>query len=226
MANLQDGGIPPSPPTVLLPCGGATVRARIEPSKATLRQRLRAERNALSEERIRDLSASIARRVLGASFFDEARTIGLYLPFDHEVDPSLLIHETVGSGRLVFLPVVDGANRSMRFVPYQPGDPLQVGAYGIREPVVPPDGGQGLDTLDLDLLFQPLIGFDRAGGRLGFGGGYHDRALAARGEATHPLCVGLAYAFQELPFLPREPHDILMDWVVTERGVVACREYR
>ncbi|MEO5345421.1 MAG: 5-formyltetrahydrofolate cyclo-ligase [Magnetococcus sp. YQC-9] len=198
----------------------------MEPSKASLRQRLRAERRALSEDQVAGLSATIVRQIVTARFYQDACTIGLYLPFDHEVDPSSLFQKAVSDGKKLHLPIVDAASRCMRFVGYQPGDPLRVGAYGILEPCVAPSGMGGLDPLDLDLLLQPLIGFDRAGVRLGFGGGYHDRALAARAISLRPVCAGLAYAFQELPALPCEPHDVLMDWVVTEREVVECRAYR
>ncbi|MBF0271084.1 MAG: 5-formyltetrahydrofolate cyclo-ligase [Magnetococcales bacterium] len=193
-------------------------------TKATLRQRLRAERRALSAERVAELSAVIVRHVANAPFYQRARRIGLYLPVDNEVDPTSLFHTAAPIGQTCFLPVVDTSTRSMGFVPYRPGDPLRPGAFGIPEPVTAPDGAGSLDINELDLVVQPLIGFDRTGCRLGFGGGYHDRALAARGSAPAPIRMGLAYAFQETPSLPREPHDILMGWVATEQGMLCCNE--
>ncbi|MBF0191874.1 MAG: 5-formyltetrahydrofolate cyclo-ligase [Magnetococcales bacterium] len=193
-------------------------------TKATLRQRLRTERRALSAEQVAERSAVIMRHVANAPFYQRARRIGLYLPVDNEVDPTSLFHTAAQIGQACFLPVVDPNTRSMDFFPYRPGDPLQPGAFGIPQPVTAPDRAGSLDINDLDLVVQPLIGFDRTGCRLGFGGGYHDRALGARGASPTPIRLGVAYAFQELPSLPHEPHDIRMGWVATEQGLLCCHE--
>ncbi|MBF0214677.1 MAG: 5-formyltetrahydrofolate cyclo-ligase [Magnetococcales bacterium] len=196
--------------------------AQTDHTKAALRQRLRSERRALTREQVAERSDEIVRHVVTAPFFERARLIGLYLPFDNEVDPSSLFHQAARAGKETFVPIVEKSTRSMRFVAYRPGDPLQNGAYGIAEPVIDPHRTVARDMLELELVFQPLIGFDRKGCRLGFGGGYHDRALAASRSSATVTCVGLAYAFQEVPSLPREPHDVPMGWVVTERGVRCC----
>ncbi|MBF0339958.1 MAG: 5-formyltetrahydrofolate cyclo-ligase, partial [Magnetococcales bacterium] len=126
------------------------------------------------------------------------------------------------TGRQVYLPVVDKSTHGMCFVAYRTGDPLRIGAYGISEPARDPACTECREIGELDLLFQPLIGFDRTGCRLGFGGGYHDRALAASPTRSRVERVGLAYGFQEVPSLPRESHDASMGWVVTEAGVIGC----
>ncbi len=68
-----------------------------------------------------------------------------------------------------------------------------------------------------DIIIMPLLGFDSRGTRLGYGGGYYDRTLAGLGKK--PLLVGLAFAAQELDEIPREPHDVPLDVIVTEAGV-------
>ncbi|MBF0627066.1 MAG: 5-formyltetrahydrofolate cyclo-ligase [Magnetococcales bacterium] len=193
----------------------------MDETKATWRQRLRSARSALSARQVAECSHAIVRHVVQAPFYQRARLIGLYLPVDNEVDPTSLIHEAAQTGQECFLPVVDQTTRTMRFVAFRPNDPVRVGAYGIPEPVVVPDTPVR-EIAELDLLFLPLVGFDRAGYRLGFGGGYFDRALAASGGLSATIRVGLAYGFQEVPSLPREPHDIPMGWVVTEQGLFAC----
>ncbi|MBF0438643.1 MAG: 5-formyltetrahydrofolate cyclo-ligase [Magnetococcales bacterium] len=186
--------------------------------KAALRQHLRDARMQLSSERVATLSSAIVRHLVAARFYQRARTIGLYHPTDNEVDPSSLLHDAECAGKTIFLPIVEKKRHSLRFVPFRSGDPLRVGAYGILEPTT---DEQGLDCLQLDLILQPLVGFDGSGCRLGFGGGYYDRALANSGVSgsSATVQVGLAYGFQEVPVLPREPHDRLMEWVVTEHGV-------
>jgi 5-formyltetrahydrofolate cyclo-ligase len=107
----------------------------------------------------------------------------------------------------------------MRFVPMR--GPLQYNRLGIAEP----QGSATLGARWLDVVFLPLVGFDRSGVRLGTGGGFYDRALAFRHlrRVWHaPRLVGLAYAFQEVASIGAAPHDVLMDAVVTEEGFIRC----
>ncbi|MBF0125902.1 MAG: 5-formyltetrahydrofolate cyclo-ligase [Magnetococcales bacterium] len=192
--------------------------------KTTLRQSLRLSRQQLSRDQVVVRSSAIVRHVVTARFYQRARRIGLYQPIDNEVDPSLLLLDAACSGKEIFLPIADKRTRSLRFVPYHSGEPLRQGSFGILEPV-PSTLDPGLpDPGQLDLIFQPLVGFDRSGGRLGFGGGYYDRALSRHGgrDFSGTQLVGLAYAFQEVPVVPRQPHDVPMGWVVTEAGVHLC----
>ncbi|MEO5364564.1 MAG: 5-formyltetrahydrofolate cyclo-ligase, partial [Magnetococcus sp. DMHC-8] len=172
--------------------------------------------------------------------FQRAAAVGLYLSTDNEVDPTALLLAATLSEKAVFLPVVHRPSRTLQFVRYRDHDPLVVGSFGIREPLLrPPVAPEevasspltGPDQVrevcpvtDLDVLYLPLVAFDRQGWRLGYGGGYYDRCLArAPGAADRsPLLVGLAYHFQEVPALPHGAHDMPMDRVITERVCLTC----
>ena len=107
----------------------------------------------------------------------------------------------------------------MRFVPLQ--GPLQNNRLGIAEP----RPTEVLAARWLDVVFLPLVGFDRRGVRLGAGGGFYDRAFAFRQLRTvwhAPRLIGLAYAFQEIVSIGAAAHDVLMDAVVTEEGFTRC----
>ncbi len=98
---------------------------------------------------------------------------------------------------------------------YHPGDPLGAGGFGTLAPPL------GTPEVDPDLLVVPLVAFDRRGYRLGNGRGHFDRAIAGlrrRGGAAR--CLGIAFATQEVPAVPDEPHDVRMDWIVTENEVI------
>ena len=71
------------------------------------------------------------------------------------------------------------------------------------------------------LILVPLLAFDRIGNRLGQGGGHYDRILKAA-HAEGALAIGIAYAAQEMPLVPSEPHDELLDWVITENEAIHC----
>lgn len=118
--------------------------------------------------------------------------------------------------------LADGA--TLRFAPWRSGDPLVQNRYGIPEPDLAAESL--LAPHDLDVVLVPLLAFNRAGARLGMGGGYYDRSFAflhTPERAPKPLLIGVAYAFQEEAGLPAESWDVGLDWVATEAGMIRCR---
>jgi 5,10-methenyltetrahydrofolate synthetase len=107
------------------------------------------------------------------------------------------------------LPVVVGKDMPLAFRAWQPEAPLEPDRYGIPTPV-------SGDWLQPDLILLPLNGFDAAGYRLGYGGGYFDRTLAAC--SPKPLAVGVGFEINRLETIRPESHDQRLDWIVTEAG--------
>ncbi len=200
----------------------------MEAEKRRVRDALRKMRRALAQEEVQRLSTAICQRAQRLPHFQTAESVGLYLSVDNEVDPSSLLLAATLSEKAVFLPVVDRERRVLCFAQYRNNDPLVVGAFGIREPLLTSRERAtevaAARITSLDILFLPLVAFDPRGWRLGYGGGYYDRLLSYKRGAGggKPLLVGLAYAFQEVPALPHAPHDIPLDWVVTDRDVLPC----
>ena len=124
-------------------------------------------------------------------------------------------------GGRVFLPrLIDLRHHRMRFE--EALGPMRRNRLGILEP----DSGVLLAARSLDLVFVPLVGFDAAGMRLGMGAGYYDRAFAHRRVhriLRRPRLVGVGFAVQRVPTLAPAVHDVLLDAVVTEEGVITCR---
>ncbi len=113
------------------------------------------------------------------------------------------------------------ADRTLRFAPWRVGDALTANRYGIPEPACAP--GQALAATALDVVLVPLLGFDRQGHRLGFGGGYYDRSFAFLRERTtvgKPVLVGIGYALQEVEILAAQPWDVRLDYIATERELI------
>jgi 5-formyltetrahydrofolate cyclo-ligase len=147
--------------------------------------------------------------------------IAVYAALPWELDSAPLIALAESRGCRVFLPCIDRrrASRAMRFVALR--GPLQYNRLGIAEP----QGSEVLAARWLDVVFLPLVGFDRSGVRLGAGGGFYDRAFSFRQlrSVWHaPRLIGLAYAFQEVAAIGAAAHDVLMDAVVTEEGFTRC----
>ena len=195
----------------------------IEPTTAAGRKRglraaLRAQRLALpAVDRMRD-AEGVADILRARPDFPDQGYVAGYWAMDGELPLHVLQMRL--RDRLVWcLPCIQ-ADRSLRFAPWRPGDELVANRYGIPEPALSSDAQ--LEATQMAAILVPLLGFTRAGARLGMGGGFYDRSLAARGGHPPPLLVGVAYPFQQLDEIPAEPWDIRLDAVVTAREYIDC----
>jgi 5-formyltetrahydrofolate cyclo-ligase len=127
-----------------------------------------------------------------------------------EIDIRPLLLALAGRGHPIVLPVTPKRGLPLVFRQWRPGEPLSRGPMGTRQP-------ESGETLRPDWLLVPLLAFDRAGRRLGYGGGYYDRTLATLPGA---IALGCGYAAQELPEVPAGPEDWRLDAVATEAGVI------
>jgi len=147
--------------------------------------------------------------------------IGIYASLPDELDSAPLIALAEARGCRIYLPRIDRrrVGRKMRFV--EMIGPQRPNRLGIAEP----QGARTLGARWLHVVFLPLVGFDSCGVRLGTGGGFYDRAFAFRRwrAVWHaPRLVGFGYAFQQLERITPAAHDVLLDAVVTEEGVIRC----
>jgi 5-formyltetrahydrofolate cyclo-ligase len=190
-------------------------------ARRSLRASLNGRRRQVPQQQRLHAAQLVARNVDRALGLQSHWRIAAYAALPWELDSAPLIALAERRGCRVFLPCIDRrhASRAMRFVPMQ--GPLQYNRLGIAEP----QGTEVLAARWLDVVFLPLVGFDRSGVRLGSGGGFYDRAFAFRQlrSVWHaPRLIGLAYAFQEVPSIGAAAHDVLMDAVVTEEGFIRC----
>ncbi len=171
------------------------------------RARLIEARRALSTAAHRAASRAIEGQ-LEAHFPDLATLrVAFYWPFRREFDPLPCVKQWVARGGAVALPVVVEKNRPLEFRPWRPGAKMALGVYDIPYPA------EG-EAVTPEALLVPMVGFDRAGYRLGYGGGYYDRTLAALPKK--PLCIGIGFALGRIDSIHPLPHDIPMDFIVTE----------
>ena len=138
--------------------------------------------------------------------------LGFYWPFRGEIGPHPLVRRLVERGAHAALPVVVEKGRPLEFWAWRPGAGLRRGVWDILIPVA-------RQVVRPTALLVPLVGFDRRGYRLGYGGGYYDRTLATM--HPKPLTIGIGYDLGRLETIHPQPHDIPMDAIVTEAGV-AC----
>jgi 5-formyltetrahydrofolate cyclo-ligase len=166
-----------------------------------LRQALPADERRRSGERI-----DAALRELLA---EQPGVLGVYWPFRAEFDPRPLIDWALAAGRGVALPVVVDKKGPLEYRAWRPGEPLVDGVWNIPVP-------EKRELVTPSVVLAPLVGFDGASYRLGYGGGYFDRTLAAL--SPRALAIGVGFAMQQLETIHPQHFDVPMDVIVTETG--------
>jgi 5-formyltetrahydrofolate cyclo-ligase len=193
----------------------------LKAQRKSLRKSLRAERRSLSIKDRRLFSEQVADNVDRWLQLRPSWRIALYAALPEELDTTPLIEIACRRGCRIYMPRIDrhSLGRKMQFV--EMSTRRRFNRLGISEP----EGSRIIGARWLDVVFLPLVGFDSHGVRLGTGGGYYDRAFAFRHwrKVWHtPQLIGLAYSFQQVEHITAAAHDVLMDAVVTEKGVVRC----
>jgi 5-formyltetrahydrofolate cyclo-ligase len=180
--------------------------------KQTLRRSARARRKQACAALGAEAGMRIAEAFLAAFDGTAGRVVAGYWPMEDEADIRPLLVRLAERGCRIALPVVQRRDAPLIFRRWQPGDPLEEGLYRTQHP------SAAAAEVDPDLFLVPLLAFDRGGRRLGYGGGYYDRTLAALRARGTVLAVGVAFAAQQVDLLPDGSFDQRLDWVVTENG--------
>lgn len=173
--------------------------------KKELRSQIRQLKRAMTEEQINTASAKLGELFVNTSQYQNAKTIYGYLPYNQEVRTVPILERAIRDGKRVAVPKVYGDD--MRFIYMDDLTQVELGYAGIPEPVA--DGPVADDPTALVLM--PGMAFTEKGDRMGYGGGFYDKFLAA--EPGHPT-VALCYEFQMVKSLPTEEYDIPVDCVL------------
>ena len=174
------------------------------------RAELIARRLAVPDDMRDPWTAAITRSLVDGFPMLRGLVVGFCWPYKGEVDPRFAIRELRRHGARAALPAVVQKAAPLQFREWAPGVAMTRGVFDLPVP-------DGAPVLDPEALLMPPIGFDRHAYRLGYGGGYFDRTLAAL-KAT-PLKIGIAFEASRIDTIFPQPHDIPMDFVVTERGI-------
>ncbi len=178
--------------------------------KAT-RARLLAERRALAAPEREAIAARVRAHVFELLGGRLPRSLGLYWPIQGEMNLVPVADAVLAAGGEVGLPVVVQKAAPVEFWRWRRGERLVRGQWDIPVP-------KRRDVLQPELLIVPLVGYDAQGYRLGYGGGFYDRTLAA---SPRPRTIGVGFASAQLPTIHPQPHDIRLDVLVNENGVVS-----
>jgi len=192
--------------------------ATIDPTqdaKAALRTTAQQTRKDAASNDPGDAALLIAQaltKALDAGFITPPTTcVSGYLPLGNEIDPRPAMDRLAQQGWTMALPVVVAKNTPLEFREWTPGAPLEDGSLRTRHPA------EGARVVNPGLILSPMLSFDAAGYRLGWGGGFYDRTIAER-RPSGALFIGCAYSAQQVDNCPRGPYDMALDAVVTEQG--------
>ena len=173
--------------------------------KTELRREIRARKRAMTEAEIEERSAKLAQLFFASRAYQNAKTIYGYLPYNQEVRTVPMLERALKDGKKVAVPKVYG--EEMKFLYLDDLTAVAKGYAGIPEPIADEPVAQD----ETALVLMPGLAFDPQGHRIGYGGGFYDKFLAA--EPNHPT-LALCYEFQMLPKLDVEDHDIPVDTVL------------
>ena len=144
-------------------------------------------------------------------------TVSGFMPLKSEINPLPLMQKLAEQGARLALPIVAGRGKPLVMRQWAWGEPLASGVWGIREPN--PDAPE----VEPDILLVPLLAFDRAGHRIGYGAGYYDMTIIGLRAKKPITAVGIAFAAQEIAAVPATPRDARLDLVLTEKEVIDLR---
>ena len=185
-------------------------------SKGDLRAAALAARDALSSEQRAAAALAMAERGLPLATVPGVIISG-YSPIRSEIDPAPLMRTLAAQGARLALPAVTARGKSLAFRAWSAGDRLMLGPLGIPEPspacaeVVP------------DIMLVPLAAFDRTGHRIGYGAGHYDRTFEQLRRLKTIVAVGLAFSVQQVTAVPALPHDVQLDYIMTEHETIETR---
>ena len=186
-----------------------TETADIDEAKRAMRKQATARRNAVAAPG--DAAGRLIENLLGSGAVPDGAAVSGFWPIGSEIDLRPVLAALAARGHAVALPVVAGPDLPLVFRAWHEGDAMAEGQWGIREPL---DSAQEIAP---EVLLVPLLAFDRAGYRLGYGGGFYDRTLEGLRARGRALAIGAAWAAQEVPAVPRGRYDQPLDWMLTER---------
>jgi 5-formyltetrahydrofolate cyclo-ligase len=182
--------------------------------KKKTRQRVLQQRRAFSATEKTPAEQRMLKFLQSWEIFRQAKTIHIFISKTDEPDTSPIIESAWESGKTVAVPCVVPESFELFHSQLKSFEDLSSGALGVLEPS--PEGRIAMNPESFDLVIIPGVAFDRQGGRLGYGKGYYDRFL----EQTAAFRLALAFNFQVLEKVPTEKHDVPMNGILTESGII------
>lgn len=185
--------------------------------KSQMRREIKSRLIKIKDKQRSEKSRQLCRNLIGTRQFQKASTVMIYLSMPYEVDTTPIILHCWQQGKTVVVPKISWQQRHMIPIEIKSLETgIATGAGGLRNPTT----GAPMPIDDIGIVVAPGLAFDKNGNRLGRGGGYYDRFFASD-LLKAPVCT-LAFNEQIVDDVPTEEHDITVDFIVTEDGIINC----
>ncbi len=190
-------------------------------NKQTIRDAMLARRREVSKEERKKTGRMICDNLMQSPQINlllSCWQVSTYLSSSHEIPTRYITRELWNAARDVCVPTWDAMDKTYMLCAFAPGMEIVKGPCGIREPAQ----RFPVQTWDVDAFIIPGLAFDMYGARLGFGAGFYDQILAAARKSAKLIALCHDWQVIEDQRIPQEPHDIRMNWIVTEKRVIKC----
>ncbi|MEE9316068.1 MAG: 5-formyltetrahydrofolate cyclo-ligase [bacterium] len=198
----------------------------MEEKKRKIRQEFLKKRNNLSRDEIKSKSEKIEKELFSLPEFQRAKTVMFYVSFRSEVETEKMTRNALKLKKKIVIPVVHGEKIVVSEIKNLKKE-LTKGSFGIKEPKK--EFRRRVNQKEIDLVVVPGVVFDKRGGRLGYGRGYYDRFLRSKlirsrmSRSRKCALIGLAFDLQIARKIPLVEEDMKVDKIVTESGIVDCK---
>lgn len=186
--------------------------------RQSIREYVRSVRRIITPQEKNVATQLLTNKTIIIDHIQNAKNIGIYMAYDGEINTNILIKNLLAMKKNVYLPVLPITNtKRLLFYKYTLSTPLIYNRFNIYEPIQ--NTSSNIPTKNLDIIFVPIVAFNKHGHRLGMGGGFYDSTLQQISSNNKLSCVfiGLAYDFQKIPtkLLPIEQWDVQLSEIIT-----------
>jgi len=190
-------------------------------TKAEIRQEMRAKRKEIAQEKRLEAGQEIAKKLVESEIrlLLQAWKVAIYLSMSHEIPTRYIVRSIWEAGREVVVPYWSTTQEIYQLTLMKPMAKLITGKMGIREP----QARIPVSPVEVDTFILPGLAFDLQGGRLGYGAGIYDTILSKARKSAPKIAICYDWQVLDEP-IPLEPHDVRMDYLVTEKRVINCKK--
>jgi 5-formyltetrahydrofolate cyclo-ligase len=183
--------------------------------KKDIRKKIIEYRDSIDSNVRKQWDENIFNKLINSELYKKAHTIFSFVSFKSEVDTHNIIKHAIKNGKTICVPKIESKQKGIEIFKIRDFTQLKKGYFDILEP---DETCPAADSSEIDLILMPGVAFDKLGGRIGYGAGFYDRFLSNMKKRADK--IALAYDFQLLDSIPMDEHDVSIDGIITEKGII------
>lgn len=186
--------------------------------KSNIRKEILTLRESLQPEEVYEKSQKVFENLINTPMYKNSNNLFTYLNFRNEIQTDMIINHALSDNKKIYIPLCNTSIKELILCKFKDWNDLKPNYMGILEPVN--ESIQIANRKQVDMAIVPGAVFDRHGNRIGYGAGYYDRFFSS---LKNDICkIALCYSFQIVEFVSPSPHDVPMDYIITENEIIKC----